>query len=949
MNKKLYKLMNWPEIESVVYSESDEPHSILGPHTSGTQTLYQAFIPGAVKVRIQPENADKSFKMEIADENGFFAALVNEQLDDYSYYAEFADGTVKKIPDPYRFAPQIPDKVLEIFNNGDCERPYEYLGAHLRNINGTSGTEFAVWAPGAVRVSVVGDFNGWDGRVHQMQRISTSGVFEIFIPGVGKGSLYKFEIKMRGGAVVLKADPYAFRQEIRPGRASIVCDVDEFKWEDSEWMSARGSRQKGEVPISIYELYPGSYCEPEISGNEFVNFRILAGRLVPYLKECGYTHVQLMPVMEHPLDASMGYETIGYYAATARYGTPDDFQYFINELHRENIGVILDWTPAQFPTDEYGLGNFDGTCLYEHQDPRKGYLPQMGTKLFDYGCPQVSEYLIGNAMYWTDKFHADGIRIDSVAIMLYLDYGKQPGEWAANMYGGNENLEAVSFIKKCNDILHRENDGVLTIAEESAAWPKVTAPTDDDGLGFDYKWNNTGTDDFITYIETDPYFRSGCHQKLTDSMLYCYSEKYISGFSHAEAVEPAGSLYDRMPGKRKDKLAGIRLSLAYLIARPGRKMVFMGQDSAQTGMWDEKRKLDWESYQKPDVQKLHRFVCDLNNIYRTNPELYIRDDECEGFEWINCIAPDQCMVTFIRHGVNKKDFIVVAANFANAAQNFRIGVPEDGRYQIIFDTDMKIYGGTGAMPERSVRAKSGEYEGRSFSVSVTCGPLSLVMLKYHDYDEKERSEIALEKAEEEKQAGEDARKEVIKLKSRQNEAKEKADAAEKNKLEAQKEAQKARALLENAKNRVIVICEQSDHEKAEARRKIEKAQKDAEIVRQNADKRIEEAQRSAEEAQALIDRANAVYAAEQENKNNADMEAREAAEKAAIAEERARTADERRILFENIAGIAVKKVSSAGKFAAEKVETVGKFAAGKVENVGKIAVDRVQNAGKKRK
>jgi 1,4-alpha-glucan branching enzyme len=949
MNKKLYRLMNWPEIESIVYSESDDPQGILGPHSAGSQTVYQTFIPGAVRVRIQPENTDKTYKMEMADESGFFAAVTSDAIDDYCYMAEFADGSVKKIPDPYRFASQIPGKVLEKFTNGDCENAYDYLGAHVKKVNGTEGTEFAVWAPNAVRVSTIGEFNGWDGRIHQMQRLGTSGIFEIFIPGVVSGAAYKFEIKVRGGALLIKADPYAFRQELRPGRSSIVCDVDSFSWDDGEWLRNRGNVQAGEVPVSIYELYPGSFSEPEVNGNEFINFRLLAGKLIPYLKECGYTHVELMPVMEHPLDASMGYETIGYYAPTARYGAPGDFQYFINELHREAIGVILDWTPAQFPADEYGLGNFDGSCLYENPDPRRGYLPAMGTKLFDYGRPQTAEYLMDNAIYWADKFHADGIRMDSVAIMLYLDYGKHDGEWAANIYGGNENLEAVSFIRKCNTVLHRKYAGILTIAEESAAWPKVTAAVDEDGLGFDYKWNNSGAADFMTYIGTDPYFRSGCHQKLTDIMLYCYSEKYISGFSHQEAIQQAGSLYDRMPGKRRDKLAGVRLSIAYLVAQPGKKLLFMGQDSAQTGIWNEKFRLDWKAYSKADVQRLHRFVCDINRVYRNDPAFYEQDDSPEGFEWINCITPDQCMVTFIRHGLDKSDFNVVAANFANTAQIFRIGVPEDGRYQVICDTDRKIYGGTGAMNEKSVRARSGEYDGKPFSISVSAGPLSVIILKYFAYDDREKSEIALEKAEEEKQAGDAAREEAVKLKSRQSEAEEKADEAEKNKLEARKKAEKARADLEKAKNRVIVIREQSDSDMAEARRAIEKAQKAAEKVRLDAEKRISLAQEAVEEAQGRIDQADELYKEEEENRNNASREAVEAAQKAALAEEKARTADERRIQFEDIAGIAVKKVSSVGRFAAGKVEDAGKFAAGKVEDVGRFAAEKVQNAGKKRK
>ena len=913
MIKKLYKLMNWPEIESVVYSECDDPHSILGPHVHNSQTIYQTYIPGAVKVRIQPEDSDKSYKMDMADESGFFAAMLPNRFGDYTYLAEFADGSVRKMADPYRFEQQIPTSFLEKFSNGDSENAYEYLGSHIRKIDGTEGTLFALWAPNAVRVSVIGGFNNWDGRMHQMRRLGSSGVFEIFIPGVKDGAEYEYEIKMRGGMLQKKADPYSFRQELRPGKSSIVCDIDNFSWTDGNWIKERERDKKTESPMSIYEVYPGDFCEPQVKGNELINFRSLAGKLIAHVKECGYTHVQLMPIMEHPLDASLGYETIGYYAPTARYGTPEDFQYFINECHKENIGVILDWTPAQFPADEYGLGNFGGSCLYENQDPRRGYRPQIGTKLFDYGKPQVTEYLLGNALYWIQKFHADGIRMDSVAVMLYLDYGKKNGEWTPNIYGGNENLEAIAFLRKCNDTIHERYRGTVTIAEESASWPKVTSPTEEEGLGFDFKWNNTAVADLMTYIETDPYFRSGCHEKLTESMVYCYSEKYIAGFSHEEAADFAGSLFDRMPGKKKDKFAGVRLCAAYLIAHPGKKMMFMGQESGQTGIWNEKKMIDWTLAKKTDNVKLMKCVADLNKVYRSYPELYAKDDLSDGFEWINCMSSEKCMVTFLRRGNSASELVVVAANFANAAQTLRIGVPEDGRYQIIFDSDSKIYGGAGTMQSSSVRARSGEYDGRSFSITAECGPLSVLMFKYYPYDEKEKSEIAFEKAEEEKQVVADAKNEAERLRSYQNQASEKAEAAEKSRLKAKKDAEKAGKQLEDAKNKVIILCEQSDREMAEARRKIEQAQRNAETVRQDAEKRIDSARAEVDEVQRHIDEANRLSDAEAVNRDSARKEAEDAAGKADDAEMRAQKADERRIQFESLAKRAVDAVSSVGK------------------------------------
>ena len=491
MNDKLYKLMDWAGIEEIIYSESDNPHRLLGAHAAGSNTLVQVFLPGAKSVILQNKANKKNYEMEQADEEGFFAVLVPGKAEfSYEYIAEYEDGSLKKVKDAYNFPSRITDSDMEKFAAGIHYTVYEKLGAHPAEVDGVSGVNFAVWAPNAVRVSTVGDFNNWDGRVHQMRLLGDSGIFEIFIPDVKAGDNYKYEIKVKSGLTFLKADPYAFGQQLRPDTASVVrqeaggCGVE---WEDAEWLAGRAEKQGKDRPISIYELYLGSFRQTEDGG--YMNYRELAPLVADYVKEMGYTHIELMPVMEHPFDGSWGYQVIGYYAPTARYGTNEDFKYFMNEMHKAGIGVILDWVPAHFPRDTYGLSNFDGTCLYEHKDPRQGSHPHWGTLIYNYGRPQVSNYLIANALYWIEQYHADGIRMDAVASMLYLDYGKSDGQWVANIYGGHENLEAVELLKHLNSVVKKRDPGVLMIAEESTAWPKITGDVEDNGLGFDIKWN----------------------------------------------------------------------------------------------------------------------------------------------------------------------------------------------------------------------------------------------------------------------------------------------------------------------------------------------------------------------------------------------------------------------------------------------------------------------------
>ena len=590
MEKTLYDMMDWAGIEELVYSEASDPHRLLGAHETEHGVLVQAFIPTAEKIQVNW--GGKQYEMELADEAGFFAALIPaKKIGAYTLTVTYDNETVQEIQDPYAYGQQIPEEKLKEFAAGVCYDIYETLGAHVKTIDGVEGVLFAVWAPCAMRVSVVGDFNLWDGRRHQMQKLGDSGVFELFIPGLGKGTIYKYEVKTRSGDAMLKADPYGTYTEMRPNNASIVWDIDGYDWSDKIWMENREKTQGKDRPMSIYEVHLGSWIRKPLAededgnpvvGSEFYNYRELAVRLAEYVREMGYTHVELLPVMEHPLDASWGYQVTGYYAPTSRYGTPEDFQYFMDYMHEHGIGVILDWVPAHFPKDLVGLACFDGTHVYEHADPRQGEHPHWGTLIYNYGRPQVSNFLIANALYWAEKFHADGIRMDAVASMLYLDYGKQDGEWIPNIYGGNENLEAVEFLKHLNSIFKKKHPGAVLIAEESTAWPQVTGDVKEGSLGFDYKWNMGWMNDFLGYMQYDPYFRCHHYGELTFSMLYAYSEDFVLVFSHDEVVHGKGSMAGKMPGETLEaKYSNLRAAYGYMMTHPGKKLMFMGQDFGQ--------------------------------------------------------------------------------------------------------------------------------------------------------------------------------------------------------------------------------------------------------------------------------------------------------------------------------------------------------------------------------
>ncbi|MBQ6660649.1 MAG: 1,4-alpha-glucan branching protein GlgB [Lachnospiraceae bacterium] len=731
MNDTLYKLMNWPEIEAIVYSEHDNPHQVLGVHSTKYGKLYTAFDPNAeTAVLILDANGKlEEIPMEKVDEGGFFACLASEGR--YRFRFTYPGGE-RVCEDAYRFEPQISEQDCREFNAGIHYTIYEKLGAHPMKIDGVSGTYFAVWAPFALRVSVVGDFNHWDGRLYPMRRLGGSGIFELFIPDVVAGDLYKFELKAKGGLTYLKADPYANAAELRPGTASRVADLRNFEWTDGEYMKDREEIDFKASPMSVYEVHLGSWKKPEEQNGSFYNYRELAVMLAEYVKKTGYTHIELMPLMEHPLDASWGYQVTGYYAVTSRYGTPEDFMFFVDYMHKQGIGVILDWVPAHFPRDTFGLSNFDGTCLYEHQDPRKGSHPHWGTLIFNYGRPEVSNFLIANALFWLEKYHVDGIRMDAVASMLYLDYGKSDGEWVANMYGGNENLEAIELLKHLNSIAKKRVPGALMIAEESTAWPKITGDLNDEGLGFDFKWNMGWMNDFTTYMRQDPLFRRGCHGLLTFSMIYAYSENFILVLSHDEVVHGKGSMLGKMPGTYEEKFANLRVAYCFMMCHPGKKLLFMGQDMAQLAEWNEEKSLEWHLLTDPVEgdrdgtlnAKIHTMVKDLNELYVSHPALYKLDQDPDGFEWMSCLDADHSIVTFVRKTENPEESLFVVCNFTPVVyEKQSVGVPFPGKYKEIFNSDSVHYGGSGHVNARLKQSKEERVDGRDNSIQITLPPL----------------------------------------------------------------------------------------------------------------------------------------------------------------------------------------------------------------------------------
>lgn len=728
MNETLYKLMDWAAIEGIIYSDDDNPHKLLGPHITKEGILIQAFFPKAATVTVRLMDTGKKYDMELADEEGFYGVLIpGKKIMPYEYLVKFDNGTKKECYDPYAFEPVIDAVDMKRFSSGIHYTVYDRLGAHVMEVNSIKGVLFAVWAPNAVRVSVVGDFNLWDGRRHPMRRLGDSGIFELFVPGLEEGEIYKYEIKIKGDLTVLKSDPYGFYGEMRPNTASIVYDLDKYQWNDAHWMAKRKDTDTRIQPMAVYEVHLGSWKRKDGEENPFYNYRELALELAAYVKEMNYTHIELMPIMEHPLDASWGYQVTGYYAATSRYGTPDDFMYFMDYMHQQQIGVILDWVPAHFPRDTFGLSNFDGTCLYEHLDPRKGSHPHWGTLIYNYGRPQVANFLIANALFWADKYHADAIRMDAVASMLYLDYGKNDGEWVANMYGGNENLEAIEMLTHLNKVFKQRKDGALLIAEESTAWPMITGDISDHGLGFDYKWNMGWMNDFLNYMKCDPLFRKGRHGELTFSMIYAYSERFILVLSHDEVVHGKGSMLMKMPGESTMKYGNLRVAYGFMTAHPGKKLLFMGQDFAQLSEWNENKELDWNlPKEKEEHKQIQEYVKALNRLYQDYPAFYEMDYDADGFEWISSLDADHSIVAFLRKTDREEDTLLIVCNFTPVVyKNFKMGVPFKGKYKETFNSDHEEFGGEGNLNPRLKQSKELAWDGWDNSISITVPPLGI--------------------------------------------------------------------------------------------------------------------------------------------------------------------------------------------------------------------------------
>ncbi|NVL90891.1 MAG: 1,4-alpha-glucan branching protein GlgB [Desulfobacterales bacterium] len=720
-------------VEKLVIGELHDPHSILGahPHTVKDKTgiVVRAFHPEAIKAEVIIEGKEPLL-MGKCHPGGLFACFLVDQHMPFAYKVRFtfADGNDWESIAPYRFLPTLGDIDLYLVGEGAHHRLYERLGAHLHEIDGVQGVSFAVWAPNARRVSIIGDFNNWDGRLFPMRQMGASGIWEIFVPGLGAGTLYKYEIKTANGKIRIKTDPYAFAMELRPKTASVVWDIDAYQWNDDEWMTGRNKRSLRHEPMAIYEVHLGSWMRVTEEGNRWLTYRELAPKLVEHAKKFGFTHVELLPIAEHPFDASWGYQVTGYYAPTSRFGSPDDFKYFVDTCHQHGIGVILDWVPSHFPKDDYSLRQFDSTALYEHRDPREGEHAEWGTLVFNFGRHEVRNFLIANALFWLDEYHIDGLRVDAVASIIYLDYGRRDGEWIPNRYGGNENLEAIEFLRKLNEAVYGLFPGCFTMAEESTAWSGVTSPAYLGGLGFGFKWDMGWMHDTLLYFSKDSVHRKYHHNDLTFSMMYAYSENFVLPFSHDEVVHGKGSLFRKMPGDEWQKLANLRLLLGYMYTHPGKKLLFMGTELAPWDEWYHEKSLDWHLQSDPIRQAFQRFMADLGRLYLEHPALWELDPVPEGFSWIDCNDAESSVVSYIRHG--KEKHLVCVLNLTPIPRpNYRIGVPGQGGYRELINSDSAYYGGSDMGNKGYIEAEQIQSHGFPQSLSLTLPPLSCLIFE----------------------------------------------------------------------------------------------------------------------------------------------------------------------------------------------------------------------------
>jgi 1,4-alpha-glucan branching enzyme len=730
------------DIALLLRAENRDPFRLLGPHIveegEEKRLVVRGFFPRATQASIILEGHSTAIPARRISPEGLFEADLplhpHLPISPVIYRWRIVDEgqPAREVHDTYAFPPLLSDFDLYLMGEGTHYQKYEKMGAHPVVVDGVAGVQFGVWAPNAMRVSVVGDFNQWDGRVSPMRNRGPSGVWELFVPELAEGAIYKYEIRpMSGGLPLLKSDPYGFRSELRPNTGSIVARLDHHKWNDSGWIEWRSRNDWLSSPISIYEVHLGSWRRMIEEGGRWLSYGELADQLIPYLKRMGYTHVELMPVMEHPFDGSWGYQTLGYFAATSRFGTPEDFMAFVDRLHQAGIGVLLDWTPAHFPSDGHGLGEFDGTHLYEHADPRQGRHPDWGTLVFNYGRNEVQNFLISNAVFWIDKYHIDGLRVDAVASMLYLDYSRREGEWIPNEFGGRENLAAIAFIKRLNEVVYARHPGVMTIAEESTSWPMVSRPTYLGGLGFSLKWNMGWMNDTLSYFAVDPIYRKYNHNRMTFSMLYAFTENFVLPLSHDEVVHGKASLINKMPGDLWQQFANLRLFYGYLIAHPGKKLMFMGGEFGQRGEWNPDTSLEWHLLEHETHRGLQSLTADLNAIYRNEPSLHEVDFDWHGFEWIDCTDSDSSVLSFLRRAKDQGDFMVVVANFTPVQRDtYRVGVPEPGFYREIMNTDAEKYGGTNVGNLGGVHAEAIPWNNQPYSIYLRMPALGVIYFKH---------------------------------------------------------------------------------------------------------------------------------------------------------------------------------------------------------------------------
>ena len=718
------------ELDALVRREHSNPHAVLGAHPADGGVIVRALRPAACAVAAQLDNGTKIELAQIHP-GGVFEGLI-EVADGapphYRLEIDYGSAGSVTIEDPYAFGPTIGELDLHLIGEGRHEEVYEKLGAHLREHEGVTGTAFAVWAPAARAVSVVGDFNSWDGRLHAMRVLGSAGIWELFLPDAPAGTRYKYEILGADGELKLKADPYAQESELPPQTASIVAHPT-HRWKDSKWLAERAEQQPLSAPMSIYEVHLGSWRLNTLDGDRPLSYLELADELADYAKDMGFTHIELLPVMAHPFSGSWGYQVTGYFAPTPRHGSPDDLREFVDRLHGHGVGVILDWVPAHFPRDDFALARFDGTALYEHSDPRRGAHPDWGTLVFNFGRHEVRNFLIASALFWLREYHIDGIRVDAVASMLYLDYSRREGEWVPNQFGGREDLDAVAFLKQLNEVLYGREPGIVSSAEESTAWPGVSRPTYLGGLGFGFKWNMGWMHDTLSYFQQDPIYRRYHHHELTFSLMYAFSENFILPLSHDEVVHGKGSLLNKMPGDRWQKLANLRSLYAYMWAHPGKKLLFMGGEIAQEQEWSHERSLDWHLLESPGHAGIQSLVRDLNRLYRDEPALWEVDSDPAGFWWIEPNDADRNVVAFARQSRGGERVVVFVANLSPTPRTgYRLGLPRSGRWREALNTDSTFYGGSDVGNLGAVEAEPIPWHGQPVSAEITVPPLASVWL-----------------------------------------------------------------------------------------------------------------------------------------------------------------------------------------------------------------------------